>query len=211
MKTKYLITTGISVLTVVLVGAGVASAAQYGKARENNPNFPPDNHEEVMRAIEDNDYDAWAELMVDKPFAEDVTQDNFDTLVQIHTLMQEGNIEEANELRKEMGIGGAPIMQRGKMMQGKMGKGACMGEPMSAEDRDAIMQALNENDYDAWYSLMEGRPITEIINQDNFSQFVEIHNLMQSGDFEAADQIREDLGLRPGPGFQHRNNPNATN
>jgi len=66
---------------------------------------------------------------------------------------------------------------------------------------DAIQTALDNGDYEAWKTAMDSHPrITDIINADNFGQFVQMHNYMQEGDFEAAQEIRDELGLeKAGP------------
>lgn len=60
----------------------------------------------------------------------------------------------------------------------------------------AIQTALDNGDYEAWKTAIDSHPrITNIINADNFGQFVQMHNYMQEGDFEAAQEIRDELGL----------------
>lgn len=64
------------------------------------------------------------------------------------------------------------------------------------EEHEAIQDALEAGDYQAWKDLIASRPkITDVINESNFDQFVQMHNYMQEGDFEAADAIRDELGL----------------
>ena len=40
------------------------------------------------------------------------------------------------------------------------------------EDIKAAIEAIDAGDYDAWADAVEGRKITEIINEDNFDDFV---------------------------------------
>ena len=70
--------------------------------------------------------------------------------------------------------------------------------PAYSTERHAMMaEAFTNNDYVAWSELMDGRGrVTSVITAENFSRFVEAHTLAQEGDFEAADQIRGELGLR---------------
>ena len=61
------------------------------------------------------------------------------------------------------------------------------------------MEAAILQGYDAWKALVEEHPrgrITEVITEDNFDKFVEMHNAKQNGDFETAQQIAEELGLQ---------------
>ena len=64
------------------------------------------------------------------------------------------------------------------------------------KEHEAIQAALESGDYQTWKDLVDSRPrITDIITADNFDQFVQMHNYMQEGDFEAAEDIRDELGL----------------
>jgi hypothetical protein len=68
------------------------------------------------------------------------------------------------------------------------------------ERREAVMSALEAGDYDTWLEAVgEDHPMTENINEDNFSRLVEAHNLRQE-----ARGIMEELGVERGPGAGHR-------
>lgn len=71
------------------------------------------------------------------------------------------------------------------------------------ENHQAIQEAIENNDYATWLELMNDCPIknkiTEIITEENFDKFVEMHQFRKDGDFEAAQAIAEELGL-PGMG-----------
>jgi len=61
---------------------------------------------------------------------------------------------------------------------------------------DAIQTAIENGDYNAWKEAIDSVPrITDFINQDNFDQFAQMHKYMEEGDFEAADAIRDELGI----------------
>ena len=61
---------------------------------------------------------------------------------------------------------------------------------------ETMMKVLENRDYQGWLEIVNSRPhITDYINQDNFDKFVDMHNYMQEGDFEAAQEIRDELGL----------------
>ena len=74
--------------------------------------------------------------------------------------------------------------------------------PNCTPEKHAIMEAaFDSNDYDAWKEQVNGRGrITQIINEDNFPQFVEAHRLASDGDIAGADAIRAELGLRTSNG-----------
>jgi len=70
-------------------------------------------------------------------------------------------------------------------------------------EQEAMEEAMTNGDYQAWKEIIESRPrITDTITENNFSKFVQMHNYMQSGDFEAAQAIHEELDLDEfGPGM----------
>ncbi|MDF1497665.1 MAG: hypothetical protein P1P90_06485 [Patescibacteria group bacterium] len=70
------------------------------------------------------------------------------------------------------------------------------GPNYSPERHDAMEQAFDDNDYNAWKEQMNGRGrVTEVVNADNFSRFAEAHALAESGDLEGSKAIRAELGL----------------
>jgi len=72
--------------------------------------------------------------------------------------------------------------------------------PALDEERHLEMQTALENmDYESWSALMQGKGrVLEVINENNFEQFVEMHNARINGDLETADSIRNELGLGQG-------------
>jgi len=59
-----------------------------------------------------------------------------------------------------------------------------------------MTEAFQNNDYEAWVNLMEGKGrVKDIITEENFDKFVEMHNLKLAGDIEGAKAIAEELGL----------------
>lgn len=65
--------------------------------------------------------------------------------------------------------------------------------------KEAVQTAIENNNYQAWVDAHgdgeRGKKMLEMINENNFSQLVEMHNLMQDGDKEGAKAIAEELGL----------------
>jgi len=75
------------------------------------------------------------------------------------------------------------------------------GPAYSPERHTAMTEAMNDNNYEAWSELMEGRGrITKVINEGNFADFVEARRLGQAGDTARADEIRQKLGIRTSNG-----------
>ncbi len=71
------------------------------------------------------------------------------------------------------------------------------GPDCDSEKHEAMEQAFEDNDYQAWTELMEGKGrVTQVVTEDNFARFAEAHRLAEEGDYDAADAIRQELGLR---------------
>jgi hypothetical protein len=70
-----------------------------------------------------------------------------------------------------------------------------------SENSDAVLKAIESNDYNAWKKLMEENSITSKITKDNFAKFSEMHKLMKEGKTDEANAIRTELGLGQGRGM----------
>ena len=70
------------------------------------------------------------------------------------------------------------------------------------QNREQVQVAIEAEDYDAWVLAKNNMPrITDVINEDNFDTFVEMHN---EGDNERARELAQELGL-PHKGMMQRN------
>ena len=76
--------------------------------------------------------------------------------------------------------------------------------PDCSPERHIIMEeAFQNNNYEAWKELMNGKGrVTQAVNADNFAQFAEAHKLAEEGNLEKAKAIRAELrlGLKDGSG-----------
>lgn len=76
------------------------------------------------------------------------------------------------------------------------------GPEYSDERHEEMEQAFDTLDYDAWVILMEesGRhpKVLDMVSEDNFEVFVEVHDAMEDGNMELAHQLRAELGLGQG-------------
>lgn len=69
--------------------------------------------------------------------------------------------------------------------------------PVFDEERHEAMETAFDNlDYDAWVNLMDGKGrVTEIINENNFATFAQIHEARENDDMKTVDALRAELGL----------------
>ncbi|MFH1432900.1 MAG: hypothetical protein ABIG84_06820 [archaeon] len=82
------------------------------------------------------------------------------------------------------------------------------------ENRAAVQAAIESGDYEAWLLAIEGNPgaekLKEVITQDNFATFVELHQAIEDKDFKTAKAISEELGIDgPNNGFGRGMNRHA--
>lgn len=105
MKNK-IFTLGASAL--VLGGFLIPSTinAYRGDPSIKGPNYSEERHLEMEQAFENNDYQAWKNLMQGKGrVVQVVNEENFATFAKAHKLAEEGKLDEAKQIRTELGLG----------------------------------------------------------------------------------------------------------
>lgn len=76
------------------------------------------------------------------------------------------------------------------------GDASVKGPNYTAERHEAMEKAFENNDYNAWKTLMAGRGrVTQVINADNFATFARAHELAEQGKTDEANTLRAELGL----------------
>lgn len=100
---------GIStlILTAVAVSTISGQALAYkGDPNVQGPNCTPERHEAMDKAFENNDYNAWKNLMQGKGrVTQVINEGNFAKFAQAHKLAEEGKTAEAAKIRQELGLG----------------------------------------------------------------------------------------------------------
>lgn len=118
-----LIIAGIASMALLLI-LGVVFAYQ-GNFSNPGPNYSEDRHEAIEQAINNKDYDMWLELMTNEGRTPRVTQvvtkENFGTFIQIHNAQIANDLETAQKLRTELGLGAKNTTGK-NMGQNGMGK-----------------------------------------------------------------------------------------
>lgn len=189
---KKLFKIGIAVAGLVITTAVVAGAT-YAHSNIGKDGKFAQRNAEYIGMIENDDFDAWKEMMQNKGIDESlITEENFAKMKEVHQLVQDGNYEEAKAIKEELG-------ELGFGRKGRMGKN------FDPEKREAVMTALDNNDYQAWKEAVGEEHASEV-TEDEFPRLIEAHGLMQEGKekFEQARNIREDIGLKAGPNFMKR-------
>jgi hypothetical protein len=96
---------------VALVLGGLFSltgtVSANGETRGKGSEYSRERHEVMVQIFENEDFDAWQEMMQDRDrFVEMVNEDTFSKLVEVHNLKTEGKIDEARQMREELGLKG---------------------------------------------------------------------------------------------------------
>ena len=95
----------------LVLGGLVVMSPKLAKAYQGDPGVQgpkciAERHEAMTRAFEDNDYNAWKEQMQGKGrVTQVVNEGNFARFAEAHRLALEGEIDEANQIRAELGLG----------------------------------------------------------------------------------------------------------
>ncbi len=80
--------------------------AYQGDPVKRGPNCNPERHEAMIKAFEDNDYEAWKKQMQGRGrVVQVINKDNFAKFAQAHKLAEEGKFAEAQAIRAEFGLG----------------------------------------------------------------------------------------------------------
>ena len=104
--TKTTIMFGVATLLLGVLGVGTIASAYQGDPALQGPNYSSERHEAMQNAFEDMNYADWKELMVGRGrVTEVISEDNFAQFVRAHNLAQAGDLEEAKEIRHELGLG----------------------------------------------------------------------------------------------------------
>ena len=93
------------ILGGLVVSPRLADAYQ-GEPNVQGPNCTPERHEAMTQAFENNDYSAWAEQMQGRGrVTQIINEENFARFAEAHRLALAGNTDEANQIRRELGLG----------------------------------------------------------------------------------------------------------
>jgi hypothetical protein len=111
-------------LTALVVGGVIvapqAVQAYRGDPNVTGPNYTEERHAAMEQAFTNKDYNAWKEQMAGRGrVTQVVNADNFARFAEAHELAEQGNTEEANKIRAELGLG----LHNGSGMNQRMGYG----------------------------------------------------------------------------------------
>jgi len=98
------------------------ASAYKGDPTIKGPNYTEERHEEMTKAFENNDYNAWKNLMSGRGrVLQVINEENFARFAEARRLALEGKTEEAAKIRQELGLG----LQNGSGKGMGQGFGGC--------------------------------------------------------------------------------------
>lgn len=124
-----------------------------------------------------------------------ITEAQKTVLIQIKTLHEQGKIEEARALAQSSGIPKLLKPFRG-------GHKDHNNKWPNHENRKKIDEALGNNDFATFKTLIANTPFATIVTEQTFAKLVQAHALREAGNKEGSRKIMEELGFK-GPG-EHR-------
>lgn len=105
---------------VVYLGLVNTSFAYKGDPSARGPYHTPEKQAEMLKIMQDNDYDAWVKIMSEKNggkrLLDVVNKENFSDFAKSWILISEGKKEEAMKIRQDLGLS----MGGGQMNNGAM-------------------------------------------------------------------------------------------
>ncbi len=129
----------------------------------------------IEEAIMNNDYKTWSSLVTDKSLKSKITSDNFSQFTEIYRLLQQGKVEEANLIKKQLNL-----RQDFQVLTTK-----------SSQIEGAIMAS----DYNAWRGIV-GAGWEPSVTEANFAQYSNAYKLLSQGKLKQADILRQNLNLK---------------
>lgn len=174
----------------ILDELGIKMPGPKGKGGERMmESVSQENREALENAIKNADYGAWKNIMEeikDEKIADYISEENFNVIVRAYKLRSSGDNAGATKLLKNSNIPGFMCLCGGPIRDNEVW------------NQEALMQTYENNDYNAWKTLMEergGGKILELVNADNFAKFAQAKVLQSKGKAAEARAIMDELGF----------------
>ena len=104
---KSVLTITALVLGISVLLATTSSVLAYkGDPKVQGPNYSPERHATMEKALENKDYEAWKNLMQNRgKVTQIINKSNFARFAEAHKLAKDGKLDEARQIRTELGLG----------------------------------------------------------------------------------------------------------
>lgn len=122
----------------------------------------------------------------------DLTSEQVSALEEVHEMRQEGaDRDEVREVLDEAGLDRETMQEIREAAREHRG-----------EVREAVDEALENEDYDAYLAAVSDTPRAGLIDSEaDFAKLVEAHELREAGDLEGAREIMSELGFEKPAGM----------
>ncbi len=116
----------VTILTLSAIAVALGGLIAFPKVADayrgdpsvHGPNYSVERHETMEKAFENNDYNAWKNLMQNRGrVTQVINKDNFAKFAEMHRLVEQGKTQEANQIRQSLGLG----LQNGSGQMSGMG------------------------------------------------------------------------------------------
>jgi len=128
----------------------------------------------IEAAIINNDYATWSNLVSDEKLKSQITAQNFPQFSEAYRLLQQGKVEEANLIKKQLSL---------KQQFQEV-----------AVKSQMIDVAITNGDYAAWRSIVGSQQSQ--VTSDNFSDYSKAYAMLAAGNLQKADSIKRNIGVK---------------
>ncbi|MFA4930378.1 MAG: hypothetical protein WC570_00725 [Patescibacteria group bacterium] len=179
------------ILTGLITGGVILTTAAGALAfsgNADNPGQMSQIREEVEAAMDAGDYTTWSQLVADSPRGDKllsvINENNFAQFAAAHQLMESGDKEGAKAIMDELGLSDV------------------MGPKYDMADRQAVMDAIKNGDFEAWKSIIEtreyGSQLLDLVDENAFNSLSQILEFAHNSDNGYGKGIMGDLGFGGG-------------
>jgi len=130
----------------------------------------------ITEAIANNDYETWSSLIDDEQLKSQVNASNFIDFASAYLLLEKGKIEEANLIKKSIGI-------RGRIAE-------------TSSISALITDSIARRDYDSWRSLVGSDYAAGMVTPTNFDSYAKALDAAGKGKLNMATRLQYSLGLK---------------
>lgn len=152
----------------VFVSAMITISAQHAQAVQQK-------NSAIDAAILNNDYNTWSSLVTDDNLKKKITAGNFSQFSEAYRLLQQGKVEEANLIKKQLSLKQSFANVAVKSI--------------------AIDSAINSNNYDAWRSIVGSQEPQ--VNAGNFGVYAAAYKLIEQGKLRQSSFLMQNIGVKP--------------
>ena len=174
---------GLGIIGLATLGAGSAMVSAMGGMGGFGQS------DDIKTAIDNNDYAAFQELT-----QKDISQEQFEMMTThaqtrelVETAIEDGDYDAFVDATQDARRGTPSQEQFEDMVQ-------------RHQAHEKVEQAMEEKNYDLWLAAVQDLPhaqdMADLISEDEFELFLDMHEAREEGDFDEAQEIADELGLQ---------------